>query len=53
MSETKLTEEQHKLVNYILAQGVLGERDRILSLINAEESDTISKENIIKLISEE
>lgn len=53
MSETKLTEDQHRLVNYILAQGVLGERDRILSLINAEDSDIISKESLIKLISEE
>ena len=45
-----LTPEQHKLINFIMAEGIRAERERIMDLINSFDSDTIDKPAILKLI---
>jgi hypothetical protein len=45
-----LTPEQHELVTFIMAEGIKLERQRILDLINKEESDTIEKSKLAKMI---
>tara|TARA_B110000503_G_scaffold24933_1_gene39288 strand:- start:15158 stop:15325 length:168 start_codon:yes stop_codon:yes gene_type:complete len=52
-NETKLTEEQHKLVNYLLAQGMISERNRVYDLLKEHDSDTINVEDFIKLLNGE
>ena len=52
-NETKLTEEQHKLVNYLLAQGMISERNRVHDLLKEHDSDTINVEDFIKLLNGE
>ena len=56
MSEDKtnasLTEEQHKLVNYLFAQGIMAERQRIVDLLNSLESDTIIVDDFVKLVND-
>tara|TARA_B110000977_G_scaffold24658_1_gene30113 strand:+ start:1312 stop:1473 length:162 start_codon:yes stop_codon:yes gene_type:complete len=50
MSESKLTEEQHKLVNYILAQGVIGERERLSTWLKTQDLDEATKELFLNAI---
>ena len=52
MSEHKLTEDQHKLINYILAQGVIEERSRISAWVESQELDEEIKSLFLKAINE-
>ena len=47
---SELTPQQHELVTFIMAEGIKLERQRIIDLINAEESDTIDKLKLTKMI---
>ena len=47
---SELTPQQHELVTFIMAEGIKLERQRIIDLINAEESDTIDKSKLTKMI---
>jgi len=46
----ELTPQQHELVTFIMAEGIKLERNRILDLIDKEESDTIEKSKLRKII---
>lgn len=48
--ESKLTPEQHELVSYILTQGIVSERERMKQLVEAISSDTVSKQDVLKMI---
>ena len=50
MSENKLTEEQHKLVNFILAQGIVGERERLSAWTKSQDLDEATKELFLEAI---
>lgn len=47
---SELTPQQHELVTFIMAEGIKLERQRIIDLINSEESDTIDKAKLTKMI---
>lgn len=49
-SKGELTEAQHQLVNYILAQGIVGERARLEEFVNNFAEDSIPKADILKAI---
>ena len=51
-TNVSLTEEQHKLVNYLFAQGIMAERQRIVDLLNGLDSDTITVDDFVKLVND-
>lgn len=54
MSEntTQITDEQRKVINTFVAEGIRIERERILSMINENKSKTISVNKLNKMILE-
>lgn len=48
--ESKLTPEQHQLVSYILTQGIVSERERMKQLVEEVSTDSIDKQDILKMI---